>query len=198
MRKIVAIISVLVLFVAINSCKNDNEHCLSKMIGQTVTINKDSMLYIPTDYVINRYWQHETEYKCISYIDSSQCLSCVFRHISEWNNILKEYSIEKNLVDFMFIFQMPSESIRNCKTLYKMSGFIHPIYIDTLTCFIKDNAFIPDEDLYHTFLLDKNNEIILVGNPTKNLNINNLFQETIDKRPKDKRTSPSGITDEME
>lgn len=197
MKKVVAIISMLVLFVSINSCENDNEHCLFKMMGQTIVINKDSMLYIPTDYIVNRCEQRETEYKCIYYVDSSQCLSCVFKHLSEWNSILKDYSIEKKLVDFIFIFQMPSESIKKCKKLYKMSGFINPIYIDTLNCFIKDNAFIPEEDLYHTFLLDENNEIILVGNPAKNLNINKLFQETINRRLNDKRTFLTKIKQEI-
>lgn len=62
------------------------------------------------------------------------------------------------------------------------SGFCQAIYIDTLGVFAKRNSHIPKESMYHVFLLDNENYIILVGNPLTNKTIENHFMKIVTKR----------------
>ena len=42
------------------------------------------------------------------------------------------------------------------------------VYFDTLNVFMKNNPHIPQENIYHTFVIDKNGKVLLVGNPFQN------------------------------
>ena len=53
------------------------------------------------------------------------------------------------------------------------------MHIDSSDIFIKKNPHIPLKGVYHTFLLDENNNVILIGNPINNKKINRLFQKLI-------------------
>ena len=41
----------------------------------------------------------------------------------------------------------------------------YPIYVDTLGIFSLGNPHLLQDPRFHTFLLDENNNVILVGNP---------------------------------
>lgn len=43
------------------------------------------------------------------------------------------------------------------------------------------NITIPSESMYHTFLLDENNKVILVGNPIANVKIGDMLQPIVEK-----------------
>ena len=45
--------------------------------------------------------------------------------------------------------------------------------------FLKLNPHIPSERRFHTFLLDNNNNVILIGDPTKNRKIKNMIYNTL-------------------
>ena len=57
--------------------------------------------------------------------------------------------------------------------------FMHSFYIDEKYHFRKLNPKIPDNPMYHTFLIN-NKGIILVGNPLHNDKIKNIFYKTIE------------------
>lgn len=54
-----------------------------------------------------------------------------------------------------------------------------PVIIDLNYEFKKLNPHIPENYLYHTFLLDTANNVILVGNPTNNGKIMNVLYEKV-------------------
>ena len=58
---------------------------------------------------------------------------------------------------------------------FHYTHFNHPIYIDSLGVFEKDNPHIPADDLYHIIMLNKNNDVILVGYPLFNPKIEKCF-----------------------
>ena len=53
--------------------------------------------------------------------------------------------------------------------------FLTDYCIDDKNIFSKINPCIPSEEQFHVFLLDKDNRIILVGNPLKSNKIHNLL-----------------------
>lgn len=52
--------------------------------------------------------------------------------------------------------------------------------VDKNNEFIAKNNFIPDNAIYHCFLMDKNDEIVLVGDPVASDAMWNLFKATLD------------------
>lgn len=57
-----------------------------------------------------------------------------------------------------------------------------PVYIDTLGIFQKNNPHLPKNPRLHTFLLDANNHVILVGNPLYNTKIKEMYDRVIHEK----------------
>ena len=56
----------------------------------------------------------------------------------------------------------------------------YPVYVDKENLFQTSNPSIPDDSRYHTFLLDRNNRVVLVGNPLASNAMRSLFRKTLD------------------
>ncbi|MDR3093410.1 MAG: hypothetical protein LBU62_02055, partial [Bacteroidales bacterium] len=54
-----------------------------------------------------------------------------------------------------------------------------PVYIDKESFFHKKNPNIPSDERMHTFLLDENNKVVLVGSPIRNEMLWELYKELI-------------------
>lgn len=119
---------------------------------------------------------HDGEYKIIVYVDSVGCTSCKL-HLSEWKNYINYMdSIQTNKVQFLFFF-FPKNG-RDIYITLRIENFKHPICIDTLDVLNKLNHF-PSDMQFQTFLLDKNNKVMAIGNPVQNPKIKELYLNII-------------------
>jgi len=59
------------------------------------------------------------------------------------------------------------------------SGVKIPVFVDSCYAFTRINPFIPHNTIMHTFLLNQNDSIVLVGNPLRNKKIEELVQKII-------------------
>ncbi len=62
--------------------------------------------------------------------------------------------------------------------IFKQNGFRYPVFIDKENKIGKLNNF-PSKSEYQCFLLDKDNSVLLVGNPSYNPGIWALFKKVI-------------------
>ncbi len=60
--------------------------------------------------------------------------------------------------------------------------FDHLAMLDKNCSFERLNPHLPKNKAMHTFLLDENNNVILVGNPLQNKEIEKMFYEEVEKR----------------
>jgi hypothetical protein len=117
------------------------------------------------------------EFKVALYVDSSGCSDCRLR-LSQWKQLISEVdSLFPNKVGFIFFFQ--PKDMREMIYLFRMNEYDYPVFID------KDNAIdhlnnFSQEMKYQCFLLDKNNKVLVLGNPTLNPPIWDLFKEKIE------------------
>ena len=81
-----------------------------------------------------------------------------------------------------FIFSPSTEELANIRLSLSASRFYHPIYVDTSGIFIRENPHLPHNPLFHTFLLDEDNRVVLVGNPLENEKIEELFWKIVKER----------------
>lgn len=66
------------------------------------------------------------------------------------------------------------------KSLFEKEKMTVPLFFDHKNAFFVKNK-IPKENNLHTFLLDKNNRVVLIGSPINNEKMWNLYKEVISK-----------------
>ena len=49
------------------------------------------------------------------------------------------------------------------------------IYLDSANVFARQNQHVPNDVLFHTFLLDEDLNVVIVGDPVRNEEINKIF-----------------------
>ena len=115
-------------------------------------------------------------YKIITYIDSIGCMSCKLG-LSQWQDFAVNVdSIFPNTVHFQFVFQ--PYKLNEIRLLLKRERFNHSVYIDKNNKFNKLNKF-PSNMNFQTFLLDRNNRVIAIGNPIYNPKVKELYLKII-------------------
>ncbi len=115
----------------------------------------------------------------VIWADSVACSSCRLNNIFEYDEIIhfREEAGEKYVPIFLF---SPSHAKINdvTQTLDKIR-FDYPIVIDERQAFPAANPHIPADSRFHTFLLDRNGKVILVGDPVNNPQLWELYKSTI-------------------
>jgi len=120
-------------------------------------------------------------YKILLYVDSVGCISCRLR-LTEWKRIIAEAdTLFAGEVDFLFFFQPKKRDERELQYMFRNNGFRHPVFIDTKNEINKLNKF-PSQTEYQCFLLDIDNKVVLIGNPSLNTGIWQLFKRYISER----------------
>lgn len=113
------------------------------------------------------------------YIDSVGCTACKLK-LSRWKTFISQIdSIPNKNISYVFYF-MP-KSIIEVQCLLKQCDFKVPVCIEKKDEINKLNNF-PDNIMFQTFLLNKENEVVLIGNPIHNDAVKKLYIETIRKK----------------
>ena len=112
----------------------------------------------------------------IYYYDGNECTSC---NIANLNNIINIYQ-SPNLSIIPIFSINDDEHYLNLTPLLN-NNYIKTIsYIDINKDFIRKNSFIPKDSKFHTFLLNKQNKIVYVGNPLASDKAWALFTEILE------------------
>ena len=123
------------------------------------------------------------DYKILTYVDSMGCISCKLQ-LDRW----KMYMEEEELADVRFLFFFSPEKRRDILGTLKGNAFTYPVCIDEQNELNKLNQF-PTELGGQTFLLDKDNKILAMGNPIHNPKVKDLYLKII--QGKDTDAEPS-------
>lgn len=114
----------------------------------------------------------DTDFKIVSFVDSTGCTNCKLR-LNEWRQFISyvdSFYPHKNKV-FFFIHPKDTKEI---EYLLMRNKFDYPICIDIDNSFNRLNH-LPDAEQFQTFLLDKKNKVIAIGNPIRNTKVKKLY-----------------------
>ena len=131
---------------------------------------------------------YSDNYKILLYVDSVGCTSCRLT-LADWRRIMNESdSVFVRKPEFVFIFQPKMSDEQELYAILRNKGFRHPVFID------KDNAFnkinkLPSNPAYQSFLLDRDNRVVMVGNPSMIKGIWTLYKKVITERETTARLS---------
>ena len=121
------------------------------------------------------------EYNIVIYYDSVTCSSCELSELWKWKAFMDEDLREK--ANCLFIFSPSTINEDEIRTYLNLYPFPWPVYIDTDNLFANGNKnILPSEKIFHTFMLDKEDNVTLIGNPIKSYELKKLYEETLTNR----------------
>lgn len=166
--------------------KNGRQHEIldeiSTMMAHPVDINVLGNCYMSSD---NRQLLKEpAEYRFLLYIDSTECTECRLTHLTEYLTL--DSLLRAKSGQMLVIVTPKTHDTVTAKNFVDECDFI-PCILDTEGLFSKANAYLPTNHAFHSFFINKRNEVVLVGDPTRNRNVGDLFRKRILESKKQNR-----------
>lgn len=162
------------------ACKESETQRITNLMrswrGKVVCFPEDTQLLSFIGDSIYKYNLRSTDYAIITYVDSIGCMSCKLQ-LPEWEKLIDTVdSVSGGTVSCLFFFH-PSDK-KELISLLKRVHFTYPVCIDASDSFNKLNR-LPSDDRFRTFLLDKDNKVIAIGNPVHNPKIKEIYLDII-------------------
>jgi hypothetical protein len=177
------ILSVICLIViSFSSCIFKNNQKDKQIINTSIKIPEfDRHIFLCTNDTMNYSLYNknlkEFAFKIVVYADSLNCIDCDLNLI-EWKQHIRE--IQKRDLNVCFLFILNINYLYDIKKIMQRDNFHYSIWFDKDKYFAKLNNF-PEDVKFITFLLNKENKILLTGNPINNSNNWNFYINTINK-----------------
>lgn len=186
MRKIVTLIMCVWILA---SCQESREEVMFRLVnewnGKEIKFPSRSVFTIQGKDTVDFEFGN-ADYKVVTYVDSVGCTSCKLQ-LHRWKELIAEVdSLTDGNVPFLFYFH--PKDIKELRYYTRRDGFTHPVCFDGQDELNRLNHF-PTDMTFQTFLLDKDNKVVAMGNPVLNPNIKDLYLEVIMGKAKGKQAS---------
>ena len=177
----------------VSSCEESEKERLSRLVieweGKEILFPTHSTFTIQGKDTVDFQFQ-DAEYKVVTYVDSIGCTSCKLQ-LHRWKEFLSEVdSLTNGNVSFLFYFH--PKDMKELRYFTRRDAFTHPVCFDEKDEFNQLNHF-SSEMMFQTFLLDKGNRVVALGNPVLNPNVKELYLNLI--RGNGQTSSTNALTD---
>ncbi len=175
------VINLIFIFFILASCRDMKNGRLVRLIneweGRTIYFPSDMCLTsYSIDSVMTNCNKSKFPYTILNYVDSTGCLSCRLQ-LPKWNEMIEDFdSIAPHKVAYLFVFTPKDKDL--LIDLLKRESFPHFVYIDETDTLNKMNHF-PKDESFQTFLLDKDDRVLAIGNPIHNPKVKELYKKVI-------------------
>ena len=115
----------------------------------------------------------------VVYYDKKGCTPCKLKELAKWESMLKEIESEIGQKLRFDLIVQSGPRFRSLEVDMEVYKFPYPVYFDTQNDFEHQNPNLPEDDIFHTFLLDRDNRVVLVGSPVGNPKMWELYKSTI-------------------
>lgn len=173
---IVFSIMTFILFSCTSTRKEREIHRLiSEWSGKEILFPKD-MCFVVYGKDTVKYPKKRPEYSIVCYMDSAGCTSCKLQS-QLWKKYISQlYTADGEEVPVLFF--MHPRNKHELIDLLENTYFDYPVCIDEDDTFNSLNHF-PSDMTFQTFLLDKDNKVLAIGNPVHNLKLGELYLQII-------------------
>lgn len=178
MKLIIRVVLIMLIANSVLSCDNN-----TKKIKDKVNSMLSKSVIFPTN--LKEYAIHDSiytgskitgNYKILTYFSPLLCTSCNLDRLIEWD-LLKEEFPE---IPFIYILSYNSEEDEeDIKSTLHEIQFLQKVFLDKGNHFHEQNSYLDSNPLFHTFMIDQDNKIILVGDPTTNDNVLQLYKRQL-------------------
>ena len=117
--------------------------------------------------------------KFIVYIDSTECTTCRISRLEMYRPL---FNISDRLENYTVLILFPNVNLKGIPIERFLSDIAVevPVYIDNENDFLRINPAVPiNEPMMQAFLVNEENQPVLVGDPIRNDRIMQLFKKTM-------------------
>ena len=163
------------------SCANNRlVKDVTQFMGTQIILSPDlSAVWKGRDTVLTDFTK--VPIKLVVYHDSLICSTCQMGKMYEWEEIAAYADSLSQWFSIIYLFTPKKEDMFKVNMLLRADNFDYPIFIDQHATFVKQNPKLPKNRQLYSFLLDKNNKVVMVGNPLHNPTLWNLYKKNIQK-----------------
>jgi len=157
------------------SCVESDKERLSKLVkeweGKEILFPAHSTFTIQGKDTVDFEFKN-TDYKIVTYIDSVGCTSCKLQ-LPRWKQLIEEVdSLTGGSVPFLFYFH--PKDLKELRYYTRRDDFTYPVCFDEKDELNQLNQF-PSDMTFQTFLLDRDNKVVAMGNPVLNPKVKELY-----------------------
>lgn len=168
-------ILLLLAILSLASCKESEKDTALRLVkewdGKEIKFPAHSIFTIQGKDTVDFDFK-DADYKVVTYVDSAGCTSCKLQ-LARWKAFIQKVdSIKYGSVPFVFVFY--PKNVKELRYILRSYAFDFPVCFDEKDEFNALNQF-PDEMMFQTFLLDKDNKVLALGNPVHNPQIEKLY-----------------------
>jgi len=168
------------LFILCSCTNNRLVKDVERFKGQEIIIPADlDAVWNGRDTILTGFT--EAPIKLVVWYDSLGCTSCEANKMHVWDNIANYADSLSQWFNIVYLFSPKREDLYHVRAVLKREKFDYQVFIDKDATFVKQNSKLPKNRQLHSFLLDKNNKVVLVGNPLHNPTLWMLYKTTIQK-----------------
>lgn len=155
---------------------------VSENLGKELFIPEDLESYTPFQpYATDSIQLANSSLKLYSHINTS-CSTCL-EDIDKWFSFASE--VKKYKIPIILICKSDKDNFESIKYLCetnKIKKFPFPFFLDIKDNYVNKNPFMNASKDFETVLTDKNNTILLIGNPLHSNEMKELYLKEIQKR----------------
>ena len=171
----------IVLFLAIGCGgrhKKQTSNDIQLLVGKEIKLPENLTCQIDGRDT-SQVFTDENSYRLLIYNNSKGCSPCKMKDLIDWRELIlaADSIFPTGKVKFIHIFNV-SERMGNLDADLKAYKFNFPVYYDMHGDFEKINP-LPENEVFHTMLLDKHNRVVLAGSPIRNQKMWELYKTTI-------------------
>lgn len=186
MKKSIGFGGLLALTLGITACHNDKRVEIARTVeqwqGRVVQMPEGAVFTVQARDTVAMD-VYAPAHKVLVYVDSMGCTSCRLQ-LHEWKKFIAEVdSATGGRVPFLFF--LSPKSVKEARFITRRDDFTYPICVDMQNRLDSLNRF-PEEDMFHTFLLDGENRVTVIGNPIHNRSVRALYMKTLTGRDTEK------------
>lgn len=178
-KKYLITIALPIMALTMGGCNNhaEIEEKIRLMQSQPIHIEfSNVMMHVGKDSASSMI-SESIPYHMVVYSGAEECSTCAVNSLSDWNTLMRLEEVGK--MQLVFVFAPHEADRESVIRAYHSSGMEHSIWIDTCNVFRKTNTCIPEEGIYHVFMVDQKKNVVLVGTPLKSEKIKEVMMRII-------------------
>ncbi|MDN0080579.1 DUF1573 domain-containing protein [Bacteroides gallinaceum] len=168
------------LLPALFSCQESDKQRLTRLVqewdGKEIAFPAQVVFTVQGRDTVDFRWQ-AAPYRIVTYVDSLGCASCKLQ-LPKWKQLIVETDSLFGKKKLSYVFFFHPKDARELTYLTRRDAFTYPVCFDREDAFNHLNRF-PSEMALQTFLLDKDNRVVAIGNPVHNPQVKELYLNII-------------------
>lgn len=119
----------------------------------------------------------DSTYMLVIYIDSLSCSPCFISHMHEYEDVISEF--DSLGVSTLFVFEPQRDRQDEVKYVLEQQAYPFRTVVVGNGTFTSANPHLPSSQVLHSFLLNGESEVVVVGNPQRNDRVRALMRNSV-------------------